>query len=117
MSDMTFLEELRWRGLLKNVSDGLEEALQQGTITAYIGYDPTAPSLTIGNLVTLMLLTHLQRHGHKPIVLMGGATGKIGDPSGKDAERQLLDYQTINHNIEQFKKQVRNLRDFDGRPH
>lgn len=114
MSTMTFLEELRWRGLIKNVSDGLEDALKEGSITGYIGYDPTAPSLTIGNLVTLMLLTHLQRHGHRPIVLMGGATGKIGDPSGKDAERQLLDYATIQHNIEQFKKQVRNLLDFEG---
>lgn len=111
---MNFLEELEWRGLLKNASDGLAEELNKGPITAYIGYDPTAPSLTIGNLVTLMLLTHLQRHGHRPIVLMGGATGKIGDPSGKDVERQLLDYKTIQYNIEQFKKQVRNLLDFEG---
>lgn len=100
---MNFIEELTWRGLLKNKSEGLEEALQKGPIKAYIGYDPTAPSLTIGNLVTMMLLKHLQLHGHQPIVLMGGATGKIGDPSGKDAERQLLSYDVINSNIARFK--------------
>lgn len=112
---MNLIEELEWRGLLKNKSDGLEEALAKGPITGYIGYDPTAGSLTIGNLVTLMLLKHLQRHGHRPIVLMGGATGKIGDPSGKDAERQLLTYDVINQNIERFKNQVRHLLDFEGK--
>ncbi|WP_063833214.1 tyrosine--tRNA ligase [Aureispira sp. CCB-QB1] len=111
---MNFIEELTWRGLLKNKSEGLEEALQKGPIKAYIGYDPTAPSLTIGNLVTMMLLKHLQLHGHQPIVLMGGATGKIGDPSGKDAERQLLSYDVINSNIARFKKQFRNHLDFEG---
>ncbi len=111
---MNFLEELKWRGLLKNASDGLEDALTEGNITAYIGYDPTAPSLTIGNLVTIMLLTHLQRHGHRPIVLMGGATGKIGDPSGKDAERQLLSYDVIDANIAIFKEQFGRLLDFEG---
>lgn len=111
---MNFLEELKWRGLLKNVSEGLEEALTTGSITAYIGYDPTAPSMTIGNLVTIMLLKHLQLHGHRPIALMGGATGKIGDPSGKDAERQLLSYDVIDQNIAIFKKQFQRLLDFEG---
>jgi tyrosyl-tRNA synthetase len=111
---MNFLEELKWRGLLKNVSDGLEEALEQGSITAYIGYDPTAPSMTIGNLVTIMLLKHLQLHGHRPIVLMGGATGKIGDPSGKDAERQLLSYDVIDQNIAIFRTQFKRFLDFEG---
>ncbi|BDS12018.1 tyrosine--tRNA ligase [Aureispira anguillae] len=111
---MNFIEELTWRGLLKNVSEGLEDELQKGTIKGYIGYDPTAPSLTIGNLVTIMLLKHLQLHGHQPIVLMGGATGKIGDPSGKDAERQLLSYDIIDQNIERFKQQFSKLLDFEG---
>jgi tyrosyl-tRNA synthetase len=111
---MNFIEELTWRGLLKNKSEGLEEELQKGPIKGYIGYDPTAPSLTIGNLVTMMLLKHLQLHGHQPIVLMGGATGKIGDPSGKDAERQLLSYNIIDENIARFKEQFRNHLDFEG---
>lgn len=111
---MNFIEELTWRGLLKNASDGLEDELQKGPIKGYIGYDPTAPSLTIGNLVTMMLLKHLQLHGHQPIVLMGGATGKIGDPSGKDAERQLLSYNIIDENIARFKEQFRNHLDFEG---
>jgi tyrosyl-tRNA synthetase len=111
---MNFLEELKWRGLLKNTSEGLEEALAEGPITAYIGYDPTAPSLTIGNLVTIMLLKHLQLHGHRPIVLMGGATGKIGDPSGKDAERQLLSYDVIDQNIAIFREQFQRFLDFEG---
>lgn len=111
---MNFIEELTWRGLLKNKSEGLEEALQKGPIKGYIGYDPTAPSLTIGNLVTIMLLKHLQLHGHQPIVLMGGATGKIGDPSGKDAERKLLSYDIIDENIARFKEQFKNLLDFEG---
>lgn len=111
---MNFIEELTWRGLLKNTSEGLEEELQKGPIKGYIGYDPTAPSLTIGNMVTIMLLKHLQLHGHQPVVLMGGATGKIGDPSGKDAERQLLSYNIIDENIARFKEQFRNHLDFEG---
>jgi len=111
---MNFIEELEWRGLLKNKSEGLEEALSKGTIKGYIGYDPTAASLTIGNLVTIMLLKHLQLHGHTPIILLGGATGKIGDPSGKDAERKLLTYDIIDDNIAKFKKQFANLLDFEG---
>jgi tyrosyl-tRNA synthetase len=111
---MDFIEELKWRGLLKNTSEGLEDELRKGAIKGYIGYDPTAASLTIGNLVTIMLLKHLQLHGHQPIVLMGGATGKIGDPSGKDAERKLLTYDVIDQNIERFKKQFSKFLDFEG---
>lgn len=111
---MNFIEELEWRGLLKNKSEGLDETLSKGTIKGYIGYDPTASSLTIGNLVTIMLLKHLQLHGHTPIILLGGATGKIGDPSGKDAERKLLTYDVIDDNIKKFKQQFANLLDFEG---
>lgn len=102
---MNFIEELQWRGLLKDKSEGIEEALEQGKITAYIGYDPTAPSLTIGNLVTIMMLKHLQLHGHRAIVLIGGATAKIGDPSGKNEERKLLTKDAIEANINCFMKQ------------
>ncbi len=112
---MNFIEELKWRGLLKESSAGLEEEMDKGPIAGYIGYDPTAASLTIGNMVTIMLLKHLQLHGHRPIVLMGGATGKIGDPSGKDAERKLLSYDLINKNIERFKLQFSKFLDFEGK--
>lgn len=112
MSD--FIEELKWRGLLQDMTPGLEEELEKGSIVGYIGYDPTAPSLTIGNLVTIMLLKHLQLKGHKPIVLMGGATGKIGDPSGKDKERQLLSYDQLQANIKKQATQFRRHLDFEG---
>lgn len=111
---MNFIEELKWRGLYKEATAGLEEVANQDKIVGYIGYDPTAASLTIGNMVTIMLLKHFQLHGHRPIVLMGGATGKIGDPSGKDTERQLLSYDIIDENIEKFKKQFAKFLDFDG---
>jgi len=100
---MSFIEELQWRGLLEDMTPGIEEELTKGPIVGYIGYDPTAPSLTIGNLVTIMLLKHLQLAGHRPIVLLGGATGRIGDPSGKDAERTLLDYQKLQNNYDFYK--------------
>lgn len=112
---MNFIEELQWRGLLKEMTEGLEDALnQEGPKTAYIGYDPTAPSLTIGNLVTIMLLKHWQRAGYRPIVLLGGATGRIGDPSFKDEERQLLDYDTLQANIDRQTAQFKQLLDFEG---
>ena len=111
---MNFIEELSWRGLIQDQSPGLEDLIQQKQITAYIGFDPTAPSLTLGNLVSVMLLKHLQLHGHRPIVVMGGATGKIGDPSGKDQERQLLSYDSIQQNIEAQKKQFEQLLEFEG---
>ncbi|MBX2872382.1 MAG: tyrosine--tRNA ligase [Saprospiraceae bacterium] len=105
---MDFLEELSWRGMIQDQTPGVDEKLQESMVTAYIGFDPTAPSLTIGNYVQIMLLKLFQLSGHKPIVLMGGATGRIGDPSGKDKERQLKSYQELDENLarqaEQFKK-------------
>jgi tyrosyl-tRNA synthetase len=109
---MNFVEELKWRGLFHQMTPGLEEALAKGTIAGYIGYDPTAPSLTIGNLVTVMLLKHLQLHGHRPVVLMGGATGRIGDPSGKDKERQLKSYDELEQNLSTQKVQFARFLDF-----
>ena len=110
---MNFIEELRWRGLIQDVTPELEEAVKNGKLTAYIGFDPTAPSLHIGNMVPIMLLVHLQRHGHKPIALVGGATGRIGDPSGKDAERQLLSLEVLDKNVEQVANQLQSFLDFD----
>lgn len=109
---MNFVEELEWRGLLHQKTPGLEEALEKGMVTGYIGYDPTAPSLTIGNMVTIMLLKHLQLKGHRPIVLMGGATGRIGDPSGKDKERQLKSYDELDRNLSTQKIQFAKFLDF-----
>ena len=86
-----FVEELRWRGLLHNIMPGTEEQLQKEATTAYIGFDPTADSLHIGSLVQIILLMHFQKSGHKPIALVGGATGMIGDPSGKSNERNLIE--------------------------
>lgn len=113
---MNFVEELQWRGLLQDMSPGLDEEMAKGQIKGYVGFDPTAPSLTIGNLVSIMLLKHLQLAGHKPIVLLGGATGRIGDPSGKDKERSLLDLEILKKNILAQKKQFALFLDFDG-PH
>jgi len=110
---MNFIEELRWRGLIQDMTPELEEAAASGKLTAYIGFDPTAPSLHIGNMVPIMLLVHLQRHGHKPIALVGGATGRIGDPSGKDAERQLLDLTVLDANMLKVSEQLRSFLDFD----
>ena len=110
---MDFLSELRWRGMLQDVTPGLEEYLKTEKVTAYIGFDPTAPSLTIGNYVQIMLLTLLQKYGHKPIVLLGGATGRIGDPSGKDKERQLKSYEELDSNLNFQKEQFKKLIDFN----
>lgn len=110
---MDFLSELRWRGMLQDVTPGLEDYLKTEKVTAYIGFDPTAPSLTIGNYVQIMLLTLLQKYGHKPIVLLGGATGRIGDPSGKDKERQLKSYEELDSNLNFQKEQFKNLLDFN----
>jgi tyrosyl-tRNA synthetase len=107
-NQIDFFEELSWRGMIHDFTPGVEEHLKSGRVTGYIGFDPTAPSLTIGNYVQIMLLTHLQRAGHQPIMLMGGATGRIGDPSGKDQERQLKTYDELDSNlnfqVEQAKK-------------
>jgi tyrosyl-tRNA synthetase len=110
---MNFLEELQWRGMLQDSTPGLSEALQQGMATAYIGFDPTAPSLTIGNYVQIMILKLFQLAGHKPIVLMGGATGRIGDPSGKDKERELKSYEELDRNLEFQKQQFYTFLEFD----
>ncbi|MFN6019688.1 MAG: tyrosine--tRNA ligase [Bacteroidota bacterium] len=110
---MDFLSELRWRGMLQDVTPGLEDYLKTEKVTAYIGFDPTAPSLTIGNYVQIMLLTLLQKYGHKPIVLLGGATGRIGDPSGKDKERQLKSYDELDSNLNFQKEQFKQLIDLN----
>ncbi len=109
-----FVEELKWRGMLAQMMPGTEELLQKETVTAYLGTDPTADSLHIGHLCGVMMLRHLQRCGHKPIILVGGATGMIGDPSGKSQERNLLDQETLYHNQECIKKQVSKFLDFEA---
>lgn len=112
---MNFIEELRWRGMLHNMMPGIEEELQKGKVTGYIGFDPTAPSMTIGNYVQIMLLTLFQRAGHQPIVLMGGATGRIGDPSGKDKERELKTTNELDSNLAFQVKQMEKFINFtDG---
>lgn len=111
---MDFIAELKWRGLLHDAMPGLEEQLAKEQTTGYVGFDPTADSLHIGNLVPVMLLVHLQRAGHKPIALVGGATGMVGDPSGKTAERQLLDMDTLQHNLASQKVQLERFLNFDG---
>ncbi|MBQ9561761.1 MAG: tyrosine--tRNA ligase [Prevotella sp.] len=110
-----FIEELKWRGMLAQVMPGAEELLQKEMVTAYLGTDPTADSLHIGHLCGIMMLRHLQQCGHKPIILVGGATGMIGDPSGKSQERNLLDSETLYHNQECIKKQVARFLDFDSK--
>ena len=109
-----FVEELKWRGMLAQIMPGTEELLQKEMVTAYLGTDPTADSLHIGHLCGIMMLRHLQRCGHKPIILVGGATGMIGDPSGKSQERNLLDSDTLYHNQECIKAQVAKFLDFEG---
>ncbi|MBO7645632.1 MAG: tyrosine--tRNA ligase [Prevotella sp.] len=110
-----FIEELKWRGMLAQVMPGAEELLQKEMVTAYLGTDTTADSLHIGHLCGIMMLRHLQQCGHKPIILVGGATGMIGDPSGKSQERNLLDSDTLYHNQECIKKQVSRFLDFDSK--
>ena len=107
-----FVEELKWRGMLAQMMPGTEELLQKEMVTAYLGTDPTADSLHIGHLCGIMMLRHLQRCGHRPIILVGGATGMIGDPSGKSQERNLLNNETLYHNQECIKKQVAKFLDF-----
>ena len=109
-----FIEGLKWRGMIHDVMPGAEEHLLEQMRAAYVGFDPTADSLHIGNLVPIMLLAHYQRCGHKPVALVGGATGMIGDPSGKSAERNLLDETTLRHNQEAIKKQLAHFLDFDS---
>lgn len=109
-----FIEELRWRGMIHDMIPGTEEQLLKERTSAYLGIDPTADSLHIGHLVGVMMLRHLQRAGHRPLALIGGATGMIGDPSMKSAERNLLDEETLRHNQESIKKQLAKFLDFDS---
>ena len=111
---MNFIEELTWRGMIHSVMPGTEDQLNKEMTTAYLGIDPTADSLHIGHLVGVMMLKHLQRAGHKPIALSGGATGMIGDPSMKSQERKLIDEETLRHNQEAIKKQLSKFLDFDS---
>ncbi len=111
---MDFIEELTWRGMIHSVMPGTEEQLKKEMTTAYLGIDPTADSLHIGHLVGVMMLKHFQRAGHKPIALVGGATGMIGDPSMKSQERKLLDEKTLRHNQEAIKAQLAKFLDFDS---
>ena len=112
--EKNFVEELRWRGMLQDIMPGTEEQLMKEPTTAYVGIDPTADSLHIGHLCSIMMLRHLQRCGHKPIALIGGATGMIGDPSGKSAERNLLTEETLRHNVEAIRKQLEHFLDFNS---
>lgn len=107
------VQELKWRGLLHQTVPGTEDMLMEEMTSGYVGFDPTADSLHIGNLVPIILLVHLQRAGHKPYALVGGATGMVGDPSGKKSERTLLDTDTIRHNLACQKKQLEQFLDFD----
>jgi len=110
---MNFVQELKWRGMIHDIMPGTEEQFEKEMTSAYIGFDPTADSLHIGSLVQIMILVHLQRCGHKPFALVGGATGMVGDPSGKSKERNLLDEKTLNHNLTSVQKQLEQFLDFD----
>ncbi|MBR5763889.1 MAG: tyrosine--tRNA ligase [Bacteroidaceae bacterium] len=111
---MNFVEELKWRGMLHTMMPGTDALLEKENIAGYVGFDPTADSLHIGHLCSIMILRHFQKAGHKPIALVGGATGMIGDPSGKSTERNLLTEETLRHNVECIKKQLSKFLDFDS---
>ena len=110
---MNFVEELKWRGMIHDIMPGTQEMLEKGMVAGYIGFDPTADSLHIGHMVQVMLLVHFQRAGNIPVALIGGATGMIGDPSGRSEERNLLDETTLNINQEGIKKQLARFLDFN----
>jgi tyrosyl-tRNA synthetase len=111
---MNLVEELRWRGMIQDIMPGTEELLQKEMVSGYVGFDPTSDSLHIGSLVPILLLVHLQRAGHKPVALVGGATGMVGDPSGKSEERNLLSEDILLHNQEGVRKQLEQFLDFDA---
>ena len=111
---MTLIDELKWRGMIHDIMPGTEEQFSKEMTIAYSGFDPTSDSLHIGNLVQIMLLKHLQRNGHKPIVLVGGATGMVGDPSGKSKERNLLDQKTLIKNLNAIQGQLEKFLDFNS---
>ncbi|HVS92970.1 MAG TPA: tyrosine--tRNA ligase [Mucilaginibacter sp.] len=110
---MNFVEELRWRGMLHDIMPGTEELLNKGMASGYIGFDPTADSLHVGSLAQIMTLIHFQRAGHRPFALVGGATGMVGDPSGKSQERNLLSEEVLQHNLQGIQKQLEKFLDFD----
>ena len=110
---MSLISELKWRGMIQDIMPGTEEQLSREMTSGYIGFDPTADSLHIGSLVPILLLVHLQKAGHKPVALVGGATGMVGDPSGKSEERNLLDETTLNHNLQGIRAQLEKYLDFD----
>lgn len=110
---MSFVEELRWRGMLHDIMPGTEELLNKGMASGYIGFDPTADSLHVGHLTQIMTLIHFQRAGHKPFALVGGATGMVGDPSGKSAERNLLSEEVLQHNLQSIQQQLEKFLNFD----
>ena len=110
---MDLIAELKWRGMIQDIMPGTEEQLKKEITTGYIGFDPTAESLHIGSLVPIILLVHLQKAGHKPIALVGGATGMVGDPSGKSEERNLLSEEVLNRNLQGIKKQLEQFLDFN----
>jgi len=110
---MNFIAELKWRGMIHDIMPGTKEQFEKEMTSAYIGFDPTADSLHIGSLVQIMILVHLQKCGHKPFALVGGATGMVGDPSGKSKERNLLDEETLHHNLNSVQKQLEQFLDFD----
>src|SRR5215212_4586261 len=112
---MNLPEELHWRGLIQDIMPGTEEQLKKEMTTGYIGFDPTADSLHIGSLVPIILLVHLQRAGHKPIALVGGATGMVGDPIGKSEEMNLLSEETLTRNVAGVKAQLERFLDFDSK--
>ena len=113
---MNFVEELRWRGMLHDIMPGTEEELNKKMTSGYIGFDPTADSLHVGHLTQIMTLIHFQRSGHKPFALVGGATGMVGDPSGKSAERNLLSEEVLNHNVKCLEEQLKKFLDFNCGP-
>ncbi|SFV33408.1 tyrosine--tRNA ligase [Thermoflavifilum thermophilum] len=114
---MHLIEELSWRGLIQDISTGTTELLQKEVVKGYIGFDPTADSLHIGSLLPLLLLVHLQRSGHHPVAVVGGATGRIGDPSGKSAERTLLDETSLQHNLSSIRQQIEHILKQSGKPY
>ena len=109
-----FIKELQWRGMIQDIMPGTEELLAKEMTTGYVGFDPTSDSLHVGNLLPIMLLKHLQLVGLRPIALVGGATGMVGDPSGKSAERNLLNEETLNFNIQGQVKQLKHFLDFEN---
>lgn len=115
MSKINFVEELKWRGMLHDIMPGTEELLNKEIVSGYIGFDPTSDSLGVGNLVQIMMLLHFQQAGHKPIALIGGATGMVGDPSGKSAERNLLSEDILQHNLSCVKNQLEKFLDFNSK--